>query len=74
MLKVKNDIAPKIVEELFASEISTYDFCNNNLFWTRVNSVWHGTDCVPYIGPKMLDLVPPEIKKIWISQCFQIQN
>ena len=62
------------MEELFAPEISTYDFRNNNSFWRRANFVWHGTDSVSYIGPKTLDLVPTEIKRAWISQCFQIQN
>ena len=51
------------MEELFAPEISTYDFRNNNSFWRRVNSVWHSTDSVSYIGPKRLDLVPTEIKR-----------
>ena len=62
------------MEELFAPNISTYNFRNNNSFWTRVKSVWHDTDSVSYIGPKTLDLVPTAIKKIWISQSFQIQN
>ena len=51
------------MEELFAPKISTYNFRNNNSFWRRVKSVWHGTDYVSYIGPKTLDLVPSETKK-----------
>ena len=62
------------MEELFAPKISTYNFRNNNSFWRSVKSVWHDTDSVSYIGPKTLDLVPTAIKKIWISQSFQIQN
>ena len=59
MFKVKNDIALGIMEELFVSEISRYDFRNDNSFRRmRVNSVWDGTDSVSYIGLKILDLVP----------------
>ena len=64
MFKVKNNIAPEIMKELFASKMSSYDLRNNNSFKRRrVNSVWHGTESVSYLGPKIWDLVPNEIKK-----------
>ena len=63
MFKVKNDIALGILEELFVSEISRYDFRNDNSFRRmRVNSVWDGTDSVSYIGLEILDWVTTEIK------------
>ena len=41
-----------------------YDLRNNNSFKRRrVNSVWHGTESVSYLGPKIWDLVPNEIKE-----------
>ena len=62
MFKVKNK--PEIMKELFAPKISHYDLCNNNSFKSRrVNSVWHGTESVSYLGPKIWDLVPNEIKE-----------
>ena len=61
------------MEELFAPEISTYDFRNNNSFWRRANFVWHGTDSVSYIGPKTLDLVPTEIKKSGSLNAFKFK-
>ena len=37
--------------------MSPYDFRNNNLFKRkRVNSVWHGTESISYLGPKIWDL------------------
>ena len=64
MFKVKNNIAPEIMKKLFAPKMSPYDLHNNNLFKrSRVNSVWHGTESFSYLGPKMWDLVPNEIKK-----------
>ena len=64
MFKVKNNIAPEIMKELFAPKMSSYDLCNNNSFKRRrVKSVWHGTESVSYLGPKIWDLVPSEIKE-----------
>ena len=68
MIKVKNNIAPEIMKELFAPKMSFYDLRNNNSFKRRrLNSVWHGTELVSYVGPKMWDLVPNEIKESELS-------
>ena len=54
MFKVKNNIAPKILKELFATKMSSYDLRNNDSFKRkRVNSVWHGNELVSYLGPKI---------------------
>ena len=71
MFKVKNNIAPDIVKEPFAPKVSPYDLRNNNSFKRRrVNSVWHGTESVPYLGPKIWDLVPNEIKESEESRVY----
>ena len=63
MFKVKNNIAPEIMKKLFAPKMSSYDLRNNDSFKRRrVNSVWHGTESVSYLGPKVWDLVPNEIQ------------
>ena len=64
MFKVKSNIPPEIMKEVFAPKMSPYDLRNNNSFKRRiVNSVWHGTESVSYLGPKIRDLVPSEIKE-----------
>ena len=64
MFKIKNNIAPEIMKELFASKTSPYDLRNNNSFKRRrVKSVSRGTESVCYLGPKIWDLVPNEIKE-----------
>ena len=64
MFKVKNNIAPEIMKELFAPKMSSYDRRNNNSFKrSRVKSVWHGTESVSYLDPKIWDLVPSETKE-----------
>ena len=64
MFKVKNNIALEIMKELFAPKVSHYDLRNNNSFKSkRVNSVWHDTESVSYLGPKIWYLVLNEIKE-----------
>ena len=64
MFKVKNNIAPEIMKELFAPKMSPYDLRNNNSFKRmRVNFVWHATESMSYLGPKIWDLVSNEIKE-----------
>ena len=44
----------EIVEEAFARKMSPHDLLNSNFFKRRrVNSVWHGTESVSYLGPKI---------------------
>ena len=64
MFKVENKIAPEIIKEIFTPKAIPYDLRNYNSFKRRrVNSVWHGTESVSYLGPKIRDLVPSEIKE-----------
>ena len=64
MFKVENDVALEIMIEIFAPKISFYDLRNNDSFKRRrVKSVWHGTQSVSYLSPKIWDLVPNEIKE-----------
>ena len=68
LFKVKNNIAPEITKELFALKMSFYDLRKNNSFKRRrLNSVWHGTELESYVGPKVWDLVPNEIKESELS-------
>ena len=56
MFKFKNNIAPEIMKELFTPKMRPYELRNNNSFKRRrVNSLWHGTEFVFYLGPKIWD-------------------
>ena len=64
MFKFKNKIALEIMKYLFAPKMSSYDLRNNDSFKRRrVSCVWHGTESMSYLGPKIWDLVPNEIKE-----------
>ena len=75
MFKVKNNIAAEIMKDLFAPKISPYDLRNTNSFKTRrVNSSWHGTESVSYLGPRICDLVPNEIKNLNLSNLSNLKS
>ena len=50
----------------------TYDFRNKNNFERRkVNSVYNGTESLSFLGPKIWDLVPPELKELESLDIFK---
>ena len=61
------------MKELFAPKMSSYDPRNNNSFLKVSNSVWHGTESVSYLGPKIWDLVPNEIKESESLNAFKFK-
>ena len=74
MFKVKNNVAPEIMQELFTPKMCLYDLCNNNSFKRRrVNYVWHSTESVSYLGLKIWDLVHNEIKESESLNAFKLK-
>ena len=63
MFKVYRDIAPPIFSEIFHRRNVSYNLRNNSHFTVpNVNSVFHGSESVSYLGPKIWDIVPIEMK------------
>ena len=51
-----------------------YDLHDNNSFKRmRVNSFWHGTELVSFLGPKIWDLVSNEIKESESLNAFKFK-
>ena len=74
MFKIKNNVAPEIMKELFAPKMSPYYLRNSNSFKRRrVNSVWHSTESESYLGPKIWDLIPNEIKESEFLNAFKFK-
>ena len=64
MFKSYKGMSPNILDEVFVHKESTYNFRNNNFFESRkVTSVYHGTESLSYLGPKIWGLVPREFKE-----------
>ena len=54
--------------------MSPYNLRNNKLFRRRrVNSVWHGTELLSYLGPKVWDSAPNEIKESETHNAFKFK-
>ena len=72
MFKISNNMSPEIVTEIFEKRENPYGFRNNNAFRRRqVNSVYHGTESLSFLGPKIWDMLPLEIKESESLQIFK---
>ena len=70
--KVLHGFSPPILNDIFVPVSRPYNFRRNDtLQRRRVNSVRHGTESVSFLGPKIWDLVPSDIK---LSQSLSIFN
>ena len=56
-------MAPEILNEIFQTRISSYNLRTNSSFAVRsVHSVYHGTQSLSFLGPKIWELVPEDAK------------
>ena len=54
----------KILNEIFQSRTSSYNLRKKSSFYVRqVHSVYHGTELLSCLGPKIWELVPEDIKQ-----------
>ena len=64
MFKIHRGLSPEILRETFVSKASWYNLRRNDTFEKRqVDSVYHGTESLLFLGPKIWDLVPVELKQ-----------
>ena len=70
LYKVKSNMAPDILNEIFQNRTSSYTLRTNSSFAVRpVHSVYHGTESLSFLGPKIWKLVPEDVKQ---SESFEI--
>ena len=64
MYKIKNNLSPLHMRELFKEKINHYDLRNKS-YWETDNkrTVKYGTETIRHMGPKTWDLVPSDIKE-----------
>ena len=61
--EVLHGFSPPILNDIFVPVSHPYNFRRNDtLQRRRVNSVRHGTESISFLGPKIWDLVPSDIK------------
>ena len=57
-------MSPEIVKEIFQERIVPYNLRSNNSFTScQANSIYHGTESLSFLGPKIWELVPLEKKE-----------
>ena len=62
MYKVKNNLAPTIMKNVFPNREVSYNLRNMNPFQSRnVSTVYNGTETIAFRGPKTWALLPDEI-------------
>ena len=66
MFKVKNEMSPEIICDIFTQRINNhYNLRHINHFETPfVRTVYNGTESVSYLGPKIWEIVPEEYKAL----------
>ena len=72
MFKVYRSMSPTILSELFRGR----DICHNlqsnsNFAVSNVKSVFHGSKSISYLGPKIWDIVPLELKELTSLNAFK---
>ena len=67
MFKVKHKPCSEITCDIFMGRTNNqYNLHDHPDFITppHIQSVFHGTESIPYLGPKMWNIVPEEVTKI----------
>ena len=72
MFKIHRGLSPDILREIFVPKISLY-----NLVYTferrQIHSVYHGTESLSFLGLKIWDLVPFELKQLESLEVFKLK-
>ena len=64
VFQIHKGLSPEILRETFVSKTSSYNLCRNDTFEKcKVHSIYHGTELLPFLGSKLWDLVPVEMKQ-----------
>ena len=64
IFKIKSNMGPEILNEIFQNRTSSYNLRKNSSFYVKkVHSVYYGTESLSFLGPKIWKLVPEDIKQ-----------
>ena len=64
MYKVVSNVAPTIVSELFSFSNFNYNLRSGSQFHQpSANTAWNGQETISYLGPKIWNMVPEEMKQ-----------
>ena len=67
-------MSPGTLREIFVSKTSSYNLRRNDTFEkSQVHSVYHGTESLSFLGLKIWDLVPVELKQSENLESFKLK-
>lgn len=65
-------MAPELLNEVFKIRTPSYNLRTSSNFYSRqVHSVYNGTESLSFLGPKIWELVPEDIKKSESLEIFK---
>ena len=74
MFEIHRGLSLQILRETFVSKTSSYDLRRNDTFEKlQVYSVCHNTEWLSFLGPKIWDLVPVELKQSESLGSFKVK-
>ena len=72
LYKVKSNMAPEILNEIFQNRTSSCNLRINSSFAVRpMHSAYHGTESLSFLGPKIWELVPEDAKQSESLEIFK---
>ena len=72
--KVKNNICPKHIADLFQRTDTKYLLRNEEFVIPRRNTITHGKHSIRYIGPKLWNLLPKKVREFPTLSAFKQQD
>ena len=74
MFQIKHGHSSEIFSDIFTQTTQHYNFRQNRDFRIRsVKSVYHGSESISYLGPKIWEIVPANIKETNSLNSFKIE-
>ena len=74
IFKIHRGLSLEILRETFVPKTSSYNLRRNDTFEKRkVHSVYHGTESLSFLGSKLWDLVPVELKQLETLYSFKLK-
>ena len=72
MYKVKNELCPKIMLDLFKEVTHPCNIRNGLICGSyKIKTVCYGTETITYLGPKILSIIPEEIRESASLEIFR---
>ena len=76
MFKIKNDMFPEIMTELFEQRNEHHYNLKNNFYCItpQIRTVHHGSEGISFLGPKIWNILPDRLKNATSLEASKIQT